>query len=1210
MPTLQLTQHSEGDGRYRVEAALEGDGLPLQTAASRFAFGLTAQDRETLRWYLEDYPEAPRAPASQIARSVEQRMVKIGATLFRRLFQSGDAARGLWATLRLRLRDTRIEIVTGAQEPDAIPWELLRDPKTDTPLALSVQSFVRACSNPARRPELPAVSSGPLRILFVLCRPAGSRDVPFHSVVIRLIKALGARDEFQLNALRPPTFAQLGRTLRQAQREGRPYHVVHFEGYGVSGESAPGGVTFSRLRHQRALQGRRGYLLFEQPRPADDLERVDGPTLGKLLAETCVPILLLSVCRSTHAEAPTAPRQIGQEADDPPTPDDPPEQARAFGALAQAVMDAGAAGVVAMPYHTSVMTAAPFVADLFAALAQGQTLGEAATQRRRQLHAPPSRNVAEAALAALDWSLPLVYEAAPLLLFPRQAEAAPLRMNLTAAQASPARGDLDPTFPRPPDAGFFGRDETLVALERAFDTRRVVLLHGLAGSGKTAMATEFARWSTLSGGAPGPVQYTAFTRKPPLATVLDKIEQVFGSALEQSGVRWQTLDDEERLGTALQILSQVPVLWLWDNVAPALESARAEEKEALAVFLRDAQQTQAKLLLISRGDEHRWLGDLPTRLEMPPMPMRERLALTRALAEKRPQRLSEARGQPETLASSLAYTQGNPLTLTTLAGQIACYGLKTDAQVESFVARLREGEPAFAEGSVQGRSPSLDAALSYGLEHACTAEARARLALLHLFQNFVNVDTLCVMGHPEAEWCLPAVRGLTREEGLSCLDRAAEIGLLTALGGGFYTLPPALSWHWKRLFEHGYPATPSSNEGASASQAVHAFVGAMGYFGNHYHRLAAQGNRDVIGLLTAEEDNLLQARDLARGLGLWRQVISTMQGLRALYGHTGQRAAWKRLVEEIAPEFVAPTTGSPLPGREEKWDIVTDYLREIDRAARQLAEAERVQRALAEQYRQRAAEALALPPETWNPAQRTAVQLLSVALQQLGLIRLRQGQAECETLFQEAFDLVLRVGDRTAASVFAFHLGDAYVNVPERRSMAQAAQWYRRSLESCGNYQYHGRAKCLGQLGKVAYEQFLAARAAHQPEPEQFRYLNEALRCYTDGLALLPPHALNDLAVMHHALGALLDIAGDVERALTHYRESLHSSEAGGDLHGAADTRYNIANLLQWAGRTDEALLYAQAALHNFETVGDRPAEMQRTQALIAELSAGSHPPG
>ena len=31
-----------------------------------------------------------------------------------------------------------------------------------------------------------------------------------------------------------------------------------------------------------------------------------------------------------------------------------------------------------------------------------------------------------------------------------------------------------------------------------------------------------------------------------------------------------------------------------------------------------------------------------------------------------------------------------------------------------------------------------------------------------------------------------------------------------------------------------------------------------------------------------------------------------MQGLRTLYGHTGRRAEWQRLVEEIVPDFVDP----------------------------------------------------------------------------------------------------------------------------------------------------------------------------------------------------------------------------------------------------------------------------------------------------------------
>jgi hypothetical protein len=58
---------------------------------------------------------------------------------------------------------------------------------------------------------------------------------------------------------------------------------------------------------------------------------------------------------------------------------------------------------------------------------------------------------------------------------------------------------------------------------------------------------------------------------------------------------------------------------------------------------------------------------------------------------------------------------------------------------------------------------------------------------------------------------LSEVRGLTREEGGALLDRAAEVGLLTAHGGGYYTIHPALPWYFKSLFDQYYAQSPISN---------------------------------------------------------------------------------------------------------------------------------------------------------------------------------------------------------------------------------------------------------------------------------------------------------------------------------------------------------------------------------------------------------------
>jgi len=675
--------------------------------------------------------------------------------------------------------------------------------------------------------------------------------VPFRSVASRLIKGLSdsAREAFQLDVLRPPTFERLGRVLHQAQAEGRPYHVVHFDGHGVYTEvEQPGGLAnllqgLSPLILSGPREGAHDYLLFENPALDENVQLVDGPALGKLLVETGVPVLVLNACRSAHAEAPEA-----------PTPTPPPQagegladvhtQVRALGSLAQEVMDAGAMAVVAMRYNVYVVTAAQFVADLYASLAQGHTLGQAVTLGRKQLAAQPLRTLAYDPLPLQDWPVPVAYEAAPMALFPKPAEEAALTIHLEAGDATPTRGALDPSLPPQPDAGFFGRDETLLALDRAFDSQCIVLLHAYAGSGKTATSAEFARWYALTGGVRGPVLFTSFEQYKPLAQVLGQMERMFGPALEAAGIHWLALPDEARRSVALQVLKQIPVLWIWDNVEPVAgfptgtPSAWSEaEQQELADFLRAARDTQAKFLLTSRRDERAWLGDLPARLTLPPMPMQERVQLARALAEKHGRRLADV----EDWRPLLQFTRGNPLTITVLVGQPLREGRKTKDEIEAFVAQLRAGEAEIEDEQSQGRAKSLAASLSYGFEHAFNEEERKQLALLHFFQGFVDVDVLRMMGNPEAPWCLPQVRGLTREAGMALLDRAAEVGLLTA-HGGYYSIHPALPWYFKSLFDQYYAQSPIPN----IQSPARAFVEAVGELGDYYHNQYGDGNRDVI----------------------------------------------------------------------------------------------------------------------------------------------------------------------------------------------------------------------------------------------------------------------------------------------------------------------------------------------------------------------------
>jgi tetratricopeptide (TPR) repeat protein len=1227
--TLRLTQTSESQNRYCMDVELEGSGVARTRAEATFDFELSSQEQEDIRWYLEDYLINPSDPTPKIAARVERAMQEKGTRLFECVFKANDDTFKIWHKVADKLDAVRFEVVSDVAGAAKLPWELLYDPHGRVYLALKAQTFVRAYSSPTREPLVPR-AAGSLRILLVICRPGQREDVPFRSVASRIIKGLSdeARQSFQLDVLRPPTFGRLGEVLRQAQKEGKPYHIVHFDGHGAfldiedlfknwkdeSDDELMELLPELLDLHQRdrfspqliypqtPQAGKRGYLAFENPQSDYNLRLVGGPELGQLLQETDVPALVLNACRSAYTEPLTAPAAAVVDVHD---------QVRTFGTFAQQVMDAGVTGVVAMRYNVYVVTAAQFVADLYAALAQGQVVGEAVTLGRKKLADQPQREIAYAPIPLQDWSVPVVYEATPLALA-KPSKAKKLTFTLRAADAAPGRGALDPDLPKAPDVGFYGRDETLLALDRAFDTQRVVLLHAYAGSGKTAAAAEFARWYALTGGIQGPVLFTSFEQYRPLPRALDVIGRVFESVLEQNHIHWLALGDKARKDLTLQILKQIPALWIWDNVeqvagfpAETTSAWSAAEQKELADFLRDAKGTKAKFLLTSRRDERGWLGDLPARVTLPPMPMQERVQLARALAEKHGRRL----GNVDDWRPLLQFTDGNPLTLTVVVGQALREGRKTKDEIEAFVAQLRAGEAVFEDEATEGRSKSLRASLSYGFDTAFTEAERKQLALLHFFQGFVNVNDLLLLDHPQNPARLPELRGLTREASIALLDRAAEIGLLTAHGAGYYAIHPALPWYFRSMFEHYYstadggPQTADSGGPSSAVRGLQAFVEAMGELAKHYWWEYESGNRDVIASLTAEEANLLHARQLARVNGWWRHVISTMQGLRSLYDHTGRRAEWKQLVDEIVPDLVDPQTGDPLPGREDQWGIVTEYCVRLAQEARQWAEAERLQRVRVDWERQRAAAALAMPPDKPDDTARNAIRTLAVSVGQLGDILREQGKPDCVEAYQEDYDLSLRIGDQPGASVTAFNLGHAYLTIPALRDLDEAELWYRRSLELLNEHDRLGRGKCLGQLGLVARERFKEARAANQPTDQLNHYLQTAADFYHQALDLLPSNAVNDLAALHNQLGIIYAEANDFDSALPHWREAIRYDELQGDLYGAARTRFNVAVGLAREDYFADALEYAQAALRNYSTFGDRAAaETQMTQELIEEI--------
>lgn len=1198
--TLRLTQKVTDRDRYSVEVALEGEGVVRQTVTVNFAFTLTAQDQEDFRWYLEDFLQYPLDPAPKIASRIEQRMAEIGVEIFKGIFESSDEARDLWARISSHLSDTRVEVVTESDVSTSIPWELICDPTTDTLLALHARTFLRNRPGVAEHPQPPPSKPATPRILLAICRPGGGQDVPFRSVAMRMLDGLqgSGRRLFQVDVLRPPTFRQLGDVLSRAKDEGQPYQIVHFDGHG----------TYEDLiasTSGAAVRNKRGYLVFENPAYPDNITWVSGMELGRTLSEAGVQLLVMNACRSAHSDPPPAP----VDAADASTF----TQVNAFGSLAEEVLSGGVAGVVAMRYKIYVATAAQFVAELYAALTQGRTLGEAVTRGRRRLHDQSMREVAFNPRPLQDWIVPVAYEAAPLALFPTQSP--------KVSPPPPTDGVLDDQLPKRPDTGFFGRDETLLELDRLFDTKPLALLHGDAGSGKTSAAVEFARWYATTGGIKGAVLFTSFERHRPLARVLDQLGLAFADLLTENGIEWLALDEERRRRVGLQVLTQEPVLWIWDNVEPisgfpagTKSDWSVAEQQELAAFLGEACERKAKFLLTSRRDERDWMGDSPARVTLPPMLMEERVQFARRLAEEQGHLLSDF----EAWQPLLQFTQGNPLTLRVVVNHALRDNLRTRGEIETFVSRLRAGEAVFEDEASEGRSKSLGASLSYGFEHAFAEKERKQLALLHFFQGYVNAVSFSLMGRPEYEAYLPELSGLDPPACEVLFRRATEVGLLT--GGNFsYRIHPALPWFFKSLFEQYY-CPPEPAGGSGSERAARAFVQAMSVLSSHYVLQHTNGDRGIVIMLAPEEDNLLHASKLARTLKWWNRVISIIQGLFVLYEYQGRRLEWSRLLNDILPDFVDPATDKPLLGIGDEWSLVTHFRIKLARQAHDLTLAERLQRLRLEWDRERAASALAAPPEALDDAQRQTILTLANSLHEMADVQRELRQPECKSLYEEVIHLFESIGDHRGVFIAAFNLGNTYKDVPELRDLKQAEYWYKKCEDLLDPSDKITKANVTGQQALVAYmratealdkglEDPAAALATGQAEV-YIKYISEALRLARLALLLTPPDAVNELAAGNEILGIIYEVLLDHQRALECFTEAIRHRETQNNFYNAAAMRRRVANILMWQGRFTEARDFAEAALSDYERYGNQAAvEILSTRALIEKIERGNSGP-
>jgi len=819
----------------------QGDSI-ISCQPVPFPNPLTLRILKRLTWYLEEYLLFPYGAERDKAQKVEQEMKEWGESLFNQVFPQGNydpdphflyqeaVKRGLdTCELCIISEDTRFLM---------IPWELLRDPAPGRYLAPLLKGLYRQ----RKSKEIGSTpSSGIFRILLVISRPEGEEYIPLQTVARPVLEALHPlRRSVELEVLRPPTFDKLVRRLHNNKGY---YHVVHFDGHGVFGREDPA---------QRGA----GYLLFEKEDGTEHI--VSSQELGQELSTCRVPLFVLNACQSAR------------EGRDP------------YSSVASQLVASGAEGVVAMSYSVYSTAAAKFMHQFYQALIDQKLLSEAVASGRRTLYADPYRDSVVGPLKLQDWMIPVLYQKeygyTPIETVEERDISDAENVILLAQEVCP-EGQF----------GFVGRDYDLLKIERALyeSDHPWVVISGMGGCGKTALAYGFARWYAETGGCPGGVFVTPFKEKADIAQVIGSITG-FGTDFSQ-------LSQEEQLDLLINYLYENECLLIWDNFETVTgypegsqPLATKEEQKNLSAFLKRLKGGKTRVIITTRKPDERWLKIGYQLVELKGLNKRDSGKLAESILKMVGRNPEDFRDDPD-YSQLLTLLRGHPRSL------------------EVVLPHLQDESPAVIIQGLQHHLNELEDVLDASLTYVfplLSQQTQKHLPVVGLFTSFVNEGIVTLFSQRE-EYNYQEVMGeVDSRDWKKILKEAASVGLIRSLGSGLYELHPTFPMFLRQKI--------ASVIGTDGLEKLN--FDFMKFYGDWAASLDVEirkGSGNALVLTAIEETNLLRALYLAETNKEWAIAQYIVQALCEFYECRGRFNEWNalrnRLLDSIGYEILADT---------------------------------------------------------------------------------------------------------------------------------------------------------------------------------------------------------------------------------------------------------------------------------------------------------------
>jgi tetratricopeptide (TPR) repeat protein len=1116
MPLLELTPTRLAPRRFAVDVRY-ADATRVVAYRRTVDDPTDDEDRTDLRWYFEEFPVTGRQDSAR-ADAVVRRMARLGELLFGALLPAEPEADGLVQALRRHIHETDV-VVHDAATYGELQWQLLRDPTTGEYVTLAARSFVHGFG-PATAPTRGVLGDrAQPRILLVISRPAGQHDIPFRNVADGILSTAAAVD-LDVDVLRPPDPGSLARTLRTAHAARRPYDIVHIDGHG-SYETPPLHAPHAApTTHGPAA----GVLVFESATADDGEEYLGGHALAALLAETGVRLLVLNACRS-GAGWTTSPTGLDTGGG-------------GNRSVAADVARGGHASVVAMSYNVSETTAARFVRVLYSALGSGDDLGTATTEARRHLAAP----VVEGGPGATDWLVPVTLQTGPFRVAGR---------NVPPAE----RPHLGPQY-----INIVGRDDALLALDRAFDGTSAVVLWGAGGVGKSAVARSFASWYRETGGADA-------------VHIIDFLDRPASLPTEPEARTLVVLDNVDRDD---------------DDVAATSETTSG--------LLSRWRRAGVKILLTTRRPDGTLVPPDARRVTLDPLhPIR-----TVELAGHYARQIDDELADYALMRPVIEFSRGIPLVLQAAFWSIAQALSRGPIDVSALVRALAEDDELLVDPD--GRLAGIRRGFA-AYRPATDDTGLTLVASLSLFRGAVTATALAGT-QEEGETAADFDDAYQRSSAL--LASLAEGGIvIPVVPPEVFTVHPLAAVPLRREFDHHF-----GGDRDTARAAERRYVVAMGTAADAYFSLSAQHYSTSLAIATLMELNLWRALEVAEREEWWELFTGPSQGLRNLLRLQGRWDEWGSVVERLERAYVDPVTAGPRTGLEPFWPLAAQCRTEYayDTGDTEFAAAW-VARVLPFYARLADDGTRAVRSGTLDDCPdhvRSALWNYVAAMQDYCRLQPDPLDDACLLLHEESAEFATALRDSALTTTALVNLVQA-LNHRERFDESERLVTSALATLERGAY----RSKLLDVLARTLY---LRARATHKRVPDSGeRYLDTAtarqvVKLLRQSVAEADPNASADLAHARLWLGNVLDDLGESGQAIREYEKARSDfAQLGDDFNGALVTD-NLSICYERLGQVANALYYAGLAFEVFQRQGPRAAHLvadtaQRMERLQLALS-------